>query len=170
MAETRYSYIKSPRNETQLHNEIVALSLPRFLGLAGSGTTVQCIFSNALSSPDQTTLGNAVTAHDPTSEDPTDSGGGGGSPTYTAFSKNLGAAQSSGTFDITGLSGLTADKVVSVVQTAAPITNKGNARDEAEMDHIRATGYVLNETTIRVYWNSPSVVVGDYNFAYMVSA
>lgn len=88
---------------------------------------------------------------------------------YTAFTKDLGAARSSGTFDITGLSGLTAEKVVSVVQTAAQISSKGNARDEAEMDQIQVTGYVVDTTTIRAYWQAPSVVVGTYAFAYQVS-
>lgn len=90
-------------------------------------------------------------------------------PAYTAFTKDLGRSKRSGVFDITGLSGLTADKVVTVVQTTAPISSKGNARDEVEMDLIYLTGYVLNTTTIRVYWQSPSVVVGTYAFAYQVS-
>lgn len=93
--------------------------------------------------------------------------GGGGS--YTDFTKNLGVSRRSGTFDITGLSGLTADKVVSIVQTAAPIASKGNARDEPEMDLITATGYVVNATTIRAYWQSAGVMVGDHAFAFQVS-
>ncbi len=93
----------------------------------------------------------------------------GAAPAYTAFSKDLGTAQRSGTFDIAGLSGLTAEKVVSIVQTAEPIASKGNARDESEMDLIRATGYVVNATTIRSYWQAAGVVVGNYNFAYQVS-
>ncbi len=98
------------------------------------------------------------------------SGGAGGGLTLTAFSQDLGVGDTSGTFDITGLSGLTTDKAVIVVQTAAPITSKGDARDEFEWDAIQATGYVVNATTIRVYWSSPGVVVGTYNFAYGVSA
>lgn len=93
----------------------------------------------------------------------------GAAPAYTAFTKDLGVARRSGTFDITGLSGLTADKVVSIVQTAAPIASKGNARDEPEMDLIRATGYVVNTTTIRAYWQATGVMVGSYNFAFQVS-
>lgn len=96
-------------------------------------------------------------------------GASGGAGSYTAFTKDLGAARSSGTFDITGLSGLTADKVVAVVQTAGAIASKGNARDESEMDLIRLTGYVVDATTIRAYWNSPGVVVGTYEFAYQIS-
>lgn len=85
------------------------------------------------------------------------------------FTQDLGVSDSSGTFDITGLSGLTVDADVTVVQTAQPIASKGNARDEFEMDAIQLTGYVLNSTTIRVYWWSPNVVVGIYAFAFAVS-
>lgn len=88
----------------------------------------------------------------------------------TAFTKDLGAAQSSGTFDITGLSGLTTDKPVLIVQTAATIASKGDARDEPEMDRITVTGYVVNSTTIRAYWHASGVVVGTYSFAYSVGA
>lgn len=96
-------------------------------------------------------------------------GGGGGGLTLTAFSQDLGADRNSGTFDITGLSGLTPDKPVLVVQTAAPIASKGNARDEPEMDLISLTGYVVDSATIRVYWRAPGIVVGTYEFAYAVS-
>lgn len=96
-------------------------------------------------------------------------GGGGGGLTLTAFEKDLGAGDRSGTFDITGLSGLTPDKPVLIMQTAAPIASKGNARDEAEMDYIDATGYVVDANTIRAYWHAPSVVVGTYAFGYVVS-
>lgn len=95
--------------------------------------------------------------------------GGAGALAYIDFTKDLGAGQSSGTFDITGLSGLTADKIVSVIQTAAKITSKGDARDEPEMDQIRLTGYVVDANTIRCYWQAPSVVVGTYAFAFQVS-
>ena len=100
-----------------------------------------------------------------------DTAGGGpaGGLTLIDFTKNLGTAHRSGTFDITGLSGLTAGKPVLIVQTAAEIASKGNARDEGEMDQIQATGYVVDATTIRAYWQAPSVVVGTYAFAYAVS-
>ena len=39
----------------------------------------------------------------------------GGGVTYTEVTQDLGVARSSGTFDITGLSGLTADKLVNIV-------------------------------------------------------
>lgn len=95
---------------------------------------------------------------------------GGGAGTLTDFTKDLGAARRSGTFDITGLSGLTTGKNVLIVQTAQPIASKGNARDEFEMDPIHLTGYVLSATSIRAYWNADNVVVGTYAFAYQVAA
>lgn len=85
------------------------------------------------------------------------------------FTQDLGSGESSGTFDITGLAGLTVNQDVTIVQTAQAIASKGNAHDEFEMDAIQLTGYVLNSTTIRVYWWSPSVAVGTYAFAFGVS-
>lgn len=97
------------------------------------------------------------------------SAGVGGGPVMTALVKDLGAGRSSGTFDITGLAGLVAGKVVTIVQTAAQVASKGNARDEFEMDAVHATGYVFDATTIRVYWWAPSIVVGDVAFGYFVN-
>lgn len=96
-----------------------------------------------------------------------------GSFAYTSFTKDLGVARRTGTFDITGLSGLTPDRVVNIVQTAGAIASKGNARDEPEMDLIELTGYVVDANTIRAYWacgGGMSVAVGTYEFAYVVSA
>lgn len=90
-------------------------------------------------------------------------------PTSTDFIRDLGSSASSGTFDLTGLSGLTPGKNVLVSQTAQAIPSKGNARDEFELDDIQATGYVVDATTIRVYWNAHGrIVVGDYAFSYTV--
>jgi Collagen triple helix repeat (20 copies) len=96
-------------------------------------------------------------------------GGGGGGLTLTDFTKDLGVANRSGTFDITGLAGLTPGKNVIIVQTMQQISSKGDARDEPEMDLIRLTGYVFDATTIRADWLCESVVVGTYAFAYGVS-
>jgi hypothetical protein len=96
---------------------------------------------------------------------------GGSGSGWTHFTQDLGAARRSGTFDITGLSGLTADQYVAVTQTARAIASKGNARDEFEMDPIVVTGYVVDATTVRCYWSADmSVVVGTYAFAYLVNA
>lgn len=97
-------------------------------------------------------------------------GGGGGGLTLTDFTVNLGKSKTSGKFQITGLSGLTAGKNVLILQTAQPITSKGNAVDEIEMDYIELTGYVANTTTIQAYWSATGIVVGTYAFAYQVSA
>lgn len=96
-------------------------------------------------------------------------GGGGGGLTLTAVTVDLGVAHRSGTFDITGLSGLTAGKPVLIKQLASAIPSKGDARDEFEMDAISLTGYVVDASTIRCYWNATGVVVGNYNFGYAVS-
>lgn len=117
--------------------------------------------------------GAGVTATDNAGTDSTDvtiPGGGAGSTAFTAFTQDLGAARQGGTFDLTGLSGLTIDKPVMIMQTSAAIASKGNARDEPEMDHIAITGHVKSATEIRCYWNASAVVVGIYAFAYLVGA
>src|SRR5207245_657787 len=68
-------------------------------------------------------------ADSPGSTGPT---GPGGVPTLTEFTQDLGVSDASGTFDITGLSGLTIDKKVMMMQTPGAISSKGNARDEPE--------------------------------------
>lgn len=90
--------------------------------------------------------------------------GGGGGLTLTSHTQNLGADPAdSGTFDITGLSGLTAGKQVLVCDRTQD--------DEAEMDQVVATGYVVDSSTIRVYWQAvPGPVSGSRDFGYAVSA
>lgn len=94
---------------------------------------------------------------------------GAGATAWTKFTKDLGVARSSGTFDIAGLAGLTADKPVQVVQTADAIASKGNSRDEFEVEPIVLTGYVVDAATIRVYWHADGICVGTYAFAYSVT-
>jgi len=93
------------------------------------------------------------------------SGSGG---TWTKFVQNLGVARRSGTFDVTGLSGLTTDNIIEVLQTNDPISSKGNAIDEPEMDQILLTARALNSTSFRCHWFSTNggVVVGNYAFAW----
>lgn len=95
---------------------------------------------------------------------------GGAGLTFTDFTKDLGASNRAGHFDITGLAGLTAGRDVALWQTAQPVASKGNARDEFEMDAIELTGYVVDAATIRAYWQAPSTVVGIYAFGFQVSA
>lgn len=97
--------------------------------------------------------------------------GGGGALTLTEVEKDLGAsAQRAGSFDITGFSGLTADKQVLIAQKAAPYTGKGTLYDEIEMDSVQAAGYVLNATTIRAHWTASGPVLGNVKFGYAVGA
>lgn len=89
-----------------------------------------------------------------------------GSSSFTVITQDLGVGRS-GTFDITGLSGLTANKPVTVIQTCDPIPSKGDATDEPEMDMIFAVGHTLDATSIRVMWHCSSIVAGEYNFGYL---
>lgn len=96
--------------------------------------------------------------------------GGGGGLTLTEIEKDLGSvARRSGSFDITGLAGLTVGKQVLVVQKAGPYTGKGTRQDEAEMDQANATGYVVDANTIRVYWTSSGPMMSNVKFGYAVS-
>lgn len=98
-------------------------------------------------------------------------GGGGGSFVLTIVEKDLGIFPLfSGTFDITGLSGLVTNNPVYIQQAAGPYTGKGTRRDEAEMDQAMITGYVLDANTIRAYWvcqpkNGP--LAGNIKFQYI---
>jgi hypothetical protein len=94
---------------------------------------------------------------------------GAGGVGFMHIVQDLGVAHRDGTFDITGLTGLTPGRVVLVQHTAAPVPSKGGAQDEPEMDFVQAVGYVLNATTIRVRWQAPSIVVGDVALAYVVA-
>jgi hypothetical protein len=103
--------------------------------------------------------------------------GGAAAPVaFSTYEKDLGSVPLvGGTFDITGLSGLTTNKPVLIWQAVGPYTNKGDATgsvDEAEMDQVVATAYCLDTTTIRVYWECErsSYVAGYIKFNYLVGA
>lgn len=112
-------------------------------------------------------VGAGVTVSDVAGETRVSIPGGAGAG-WTHFEQALGAAQS-GTFTIVS-SGLSANDHIDVMQTARAIVSRGNARDESEMDMISATGYVVDATTIRVYWHCKNRVIGTYAFAYNVNA
>jgi hypothetical protein len=84
---------------------------------------------------------------------------------WTEFTVNLGAARRSGTFDVTGFSGLTVGAPVLVVQSGAAIASKGSATDESEMNNIQVAAYALTTSSIRCFWYSDAVCVGTYAFA-----
>lgn len=131
-----------------------AIGFPALAGLVqfqGSGATTI------------TQAGNVITV--------SSTGGGGGSSVFSVVEANLGTKPvPNGTFDITGLTGLVTSKPVFVMQASGPYTGKGTLSDEIEMDHIVATGYVLNSTTIRVNWGCATRVAGNVKFNYLVSA
>lgn len=58
---------------------------------------------------------------------------------------------------------------VLIQQTNGPYPGKGTLTDEAEMDHIvisaRATGF----STMECFWNSATMVKGNFNFSYKMS-
>lgn len=73
----------------------------------------------------------------------------------------------SGSFDLTGLSGLTVDKPVYIQQAAGPYASKGTRQDEAEMDQVNVSAYVVDANTIRAYWTSATQVVGSFTFIWL---
>jgi hypothetical protein len=100
-------------------------------------------------------------------------GGGGGGLTLSTAEVSLGAApyaRRSGSFQITGLSGLTTGKAVSIQQANGPYTGKGTREDEAEMDQVTVTAKVASATVIQAYWASTYRVRGNVKFDYAVSA
>jgi hypothetical protein len=93
-------------------------------------------------------------------------GSSGGAGVQTAFVKDLGVARRSGTFAVTGFSGLTIGNSYDVRHSAAAVVTKGNARDEAEMTTVLVTAYADSTTSLSCYWHATrdDVVVGDYAF------
>lgn len=76
------------------------------------------------------------------------------------ISQDLGyPAKQSGTFLITGLSGLTVGKQVVISQFAD---------DNLEMDSINCSGQVIDAATIKVFYNSRFPVGGIYQFNYLI--
>lgn len=71
----------------------------------------------------------------------------------------------SGSFQIT-TTGLTAGQHVIIEQINGPYTAKGTLADEAEMDRVSVTGQATSSTVIQCYWTSPTVVKGNFKFAY----
>jgi hypothetical protein len=88
---------------------------------------------------------------------------------FTVVEKDLGSTPVlGGTFDITGLSGLTTGKPVLIQQAVGPYTGKGPDEDEAELEQLTVTGYVLDATTIRCFWSTQWPVIGNFKFQYLV--
>jgi hypothetical protein len=87
-------------------------------------------------------------------------------PVYT-IEKDLGyPARSSGNFLIIGLSGLTTSDQIVVSQAAGLCTGKGD--DEIEMDALVCSGYTIDSTTIKVYYNSRFPIGGNFKFNYII--
>lgn len=78
------------------------------------------------------------------------------------------AARTSGSFEITGLAGLTIGKPVMVIQLPGPYVGKGTLADEAEGGMVNASGFVSAADKIAVVWTSHVMMVGSVKFAYAV--
>lgn len=92
-----------------------------------------------------------------------------GGLSLTEIEVDLGSpAMRSGSFQITGLSGLSAGRPVLITQSNGPYTGKGNLADEAEMDQVSVTGKTTSTTAIQCYWTSSAPVLGNFKFAYVV--
>jgi hypothetical protein len=72
-----------------------------------------------------------------------------------------------GSFQITGLSGLTTGKIVFLSQVGQPTSA---LTDSIEFDQIIATGVVLNSTTIQVNWGCATNVANSWTFNYWIGA
>jgi hypothetical protein len=87
----------------------------------------------------------------------------------TVVEKNLGStARTSGSFQITGLSGLNPGDPVLIRQTLGPYTGKGTRADEFELDTVTVAAEVASSSVIQCYWRSDAWVRGNYKFAYAV--
>ena len=95
----------------------------------------------------------------------------GGATSLATVEKDLGSSpRRSGKFTITGLTGLTTNKPVSIMQAVGPYTGKGTLMDEAEMDGLTVSGVVTSATEITAYWNAATRVKGNFKFNYFVGA
>lgn len=93
----------------------------------------------------------------------------GGSLSLTEVEVDLGSTPAtSGSFQITGLSGLVTDHHVLIRQAVGPYTGKGTLADEFEMDVVNVAGKVASASSIQCYWSTDSIVRGNFKFAYAV--
>lgn len=93
----------------------------------------------------------------------TESGGGSSVVDYT-YEVNLGAYPRIGGFVDVTVAGFSPYTPCIVEHVALPISSKGSAADENEMDSIVCTGYVTSTTNVRVYWHSRTFVKGNFHF------
>ena len=87
----------------------------------------------------------------------------------TEVEVDLGSTpRTSGSFQITGLSGLPVDEPVLIRQGLGPYTGKGTLADEFEMDTLNVAGKVASASAIQCYWTTDSLVRGNFKFLYAV--
>lgn len=94
------------------------------------------------------------------------SSGGSLVSSVSVIEKDLGfPPRYSGSFQIPG-SGLTPGNVIRIEQAPGPYTGKGNRADEAEMDSVSVSAYVLDANTVQCYWHASGPVSGNFRFSY----
>lgn len=92
-----------------------------------------------------------------------------GASTIFTVEKDLGyPAKNSGSFLITGLAGLTPNNQIVISKAAGPYTGKGDSPDEAEMDMVVVSAYVLDANTIKAHYNSNGLIGGNMKFNYLI--
>ena len=92
-----------------------------------------------------------------------------GGLSLTEVEVDLGSTPlTSGSFQITGLSGLPVDEPVLIRQGLGPYTGKGTLADEFEMDTLNVAGKVASASAIQCYWTTDSLVRGNFKFLYAV--
>ena len=92
-----------------------------------------------------------------------------GGLSLTEVEVDLGSTpRTSGSFQITGLSGLPVDEPVLIRQGLGPYTGKGTLADEFEMDTLNVAGKVASASAIQCYWTTDSLVRGNFKFLYAV--
>lgn len=91
-----------------------------------------------------------------------------GASAFQTVEIDLGTSKRSGNFIITS-SGLTVGKQVIISQATGPYTGKGTLADESEMDFIGVNGVVVSATQIKCFWNSNTVVKGNFKFNYLIN-
>ncbi len=89
--------------------------------------------------------------------------------TWTLIDVTLcSVAKVAGSFEITGLSGLTIGKPVMIMQLPGPYVGKGTLADEAELGMVSAAGFVSAADKIAVVWHSANMMMGSVKLAYAV--
>lgn len=75
-------------------------------------------------------------------------------------------AQQSGSFSITGLTGLLAFSFVRIWMSTVPGSGQGTLADFTEFEQIQISAEIVNDTSMKCYWIATGPVIGNYKFIY----